>query len=35
MDPVMIRTVAGVLFLAIVIVIMARRKKLAAKRKHF
>ena len=34
MDPTMIRIVAGVLFVAIVFVIMARRKKLAAKRKH-
>lgn len=34
MDPTMIRIVAGVLFVVIVFVIVARRKKMASKRKH-
>jgi hypothetical protein len=33
MDPTMIRVVAGVLFVVVVGVIMARRKRMAARRK--
>jgi hypothetical protein len=34
MDPMMVRIVAGVLFFVIVGVILARRKRMAARRKH-
>ena len=34
MDPTMIRVVAGVVFVVIVFIIFARRKKMALKRKR-
>jgi hypothetical protein len=34
MDPTMIRIISGVMFVAVVFVIMARRKKMASKRKR-
>jgi hypothetical protein len=34
MDPTIVRLVAGVIFVVLVFIIIARRKSMAAKRKH-